>query len=395
MLGGAQSLHTNALDEALGASHRGGRASGSAHAANHRPRNRRHQHSRPVGGSHYIEKLTDEIERGAEEYIQRIDAMGGTLAAIENGFIQNEIQNAAYAYQQTVERGETIVVGVNKFQQDQASAPTTFRLDPELERQQIARIRELRASRDARAVDASLCALEDAARSSDNLMPRILTCAEAYATVGEISDRLAPSLANITNASAFCEADVSAPIYRLPSASRSWHRARRAQGPRVRRDIEVMIGNEVGLRIRRNQVLPILDAHPHHQSTNIIPQPRNQFPLHFKRGRSVEVPSSMSSSTSAILRTASKVIAQQFYSLSVHTSVNAARRSACATIASWYDFSPTPVKLGMWSERSSGSPLPSWGWWPILPPPLVGSGRHHSHRHSKLVVRLSNGLVLE
>ncbi len=116
--------------------------------------------------------------------------MGGTLAAIESGFIQNEIQNAAYAYQQTVERGETIVVGVNKFQQDAMEPPATFRLDPELEKQQISRLADLRASRDAVTVNSRLCALENAARSSDNLMPHILACAEAYATVGEISDRL-------------------------------------------------------------------------------------------------------------------------------------------------------------------------------------------------------------
>jgi methylmalonyl-CoA mutase N-terminal domain/subunit len=190
VLGGAQSLHTNAKDEALGLP-----TEEAARLALRTQQIIAHETgvtntADPVGGSRYIEKLTDEIERGAEEYIQRIDALGGTLAAIENGFIQNEIQNAAYAYQQTVERGETIVVGVNKFQQDQAGAPITFRLEPELERQQIARLGDLRASRDASAVDASLCALENAARSSDNLMPRILACAEVYATVGEISDRL-------------------------------------------------------------------------------------------------------------------------------------------------------------------------------------------------------------
>jgi methylmalonyl-CoA mutase N-terminal domain/subunit len=190
VLGGAQSLHTNAKDEALGLP-----TEEAARLALRTQQIIAHETgvtstADPIGGSHYIEKLTDEIERGAEEYIQRIDAMGGTLAAIENGFIQSEIQNAAYAYQQTVERSETIVVGVNKFQQDSSAAPSTFRLDPELEEQQIVRLRDLRASRDARSVDASLCALENAARSSDNLMPRILACAEAYATVGEISDRL-------------------------------------------------------------------------------------------------------------------------------------------------------------------------------------------------------------
>jgi methylmalonyl-CoA mutase N-terminal domain/subunit len=190
VLGGAQSLHTNAKDEALGLP-----TEDAARLALRTQQIIAHETgvtntADPVGGSVFIEQLTDEIERGAAEYIERIDAMGGTLAAIENGFIQNEIQNAAYAYQQAVERGETIVVGVNKFQQDEKEPPTTFRLDPELEKQQIARLRDLRASRDARAVDARLCGLENAARSSDNLMPHILACAEAYSTVGEISDRL-------------------------------------------------------------------------------------------------------------------------------------------------------------------------------------------------------------
>jgi methylmalonyl-CoA mutase N-terminal domain/subunit len=190
VLGGAQSLHTNAKDEALGLP-----TEEAARLALRTQQIIAHETgvtntADPVGGSYHIERLTDEIERGAEEYIERIEAMGGTLAAIEKGFIQNEIQNAAYAYQQRVERGDAVVVGVNRFQQDANQPPTMFRLDPELEKQQIARLADLRASRDARAVDSSLCALENAARSSDNLMPRILTCTEAYATVGEISDRL-------------------------------------------------------------------------------------------------------------------------------------------------------------------------------------------------------------
>jgi methylmalonyl-CoA mutase N-terminal domain/subunit len=190
VLGGAQSLHTNGKDEALGLP-----TEEAARLALRTQQIIAHETgvtstADPIGGSRHIEHLTDEIERGAEEYIQRIDAMGGTLAAIENGFIQNEIQNAAYAYQQTVEHGDAIVVGVNKFQQDQKDSPSTFHLDPQLEKQQISRLAELRSSRDARAVDAGLCALEKAARSSDNLIPHILTCAEAFATVGEISDRL-------------------------------------------------------------------------------------------------------------------------------------------------------------------------------------------------------------
>ena len=124
------------------------------------------------------------------QYIERIDAMGGTLAAIENNYIQNEIQNAAYEYQQAVERGDTVVVGVNRFKQEEGETPAPFRLDPELEKQQIARLRELRASRDTAVFEERLRALEQAARSSENLMPHILACAEAHVTVGEISDRL-------------------------------------------------------------------------------------------------------------------------------------------------------------------------------------------------------------
>ena len=190
VLGGAQSLHTNAKDEALSLpTEESARLalrtqqiianeSGVTNTAD------------PLGGSPYIEQLTDEIELGAREYIERIDAMGGTLAAIESNFIQNEIQCAAYQYQQSVERGDTVVVGVNRFKQEEAEPPATFRLDAELERQQITRLRELKASRSAGVVEDRLRALEQAARGSDNLMPHILASAESYATVGEISDRL-------------------------------------------------------------------------------------------------------------------------------------------------------------------------------------------------------------
>ncbi|MGP0074610.1 MAG: methylmalonyl-CoA mutase [Bryobacteraceae bacterium] len=189
VLGGAQSLHTNAKDEALGLP-----TEEAARLALRTQQIIAHETgvtntADPVGGSYHIERLTDEIERGAIEYIRRIDAMGGTLAAIEKGFIQSEIQNAAYAYQQSVELGRAIVVGVNKFQQDSGEPPAAFRLDPELEKQQISRLRDLRSSRDS-SVHARLGALENAARSSENLMPHILACAEAYATVGEVSDRL-------------------------------------------------------------------------------------------------------------------------------------------------------------------------------------------------------------
>jgi methylmalonyl-CoA mutase N-terminal domain/subunit len=190
VLGGAQSLHTNGNDEALSLP-----TEDAARLALRTQQIIAYETdvtnvADPVGGSFYIEQLTDDIERGARDYIERIDAMGGTLAAIEKNYIQNEIQNAAYEYQQAVERGDAVVVGVNRFKQEENEAPRVFRLDPELESQQIARLRELRASRSASAVDARLNALQQAARSTDNLMPHILACAEAYATVGEISDRL-------------------------------------------------------------------------------------------------------------------------------------------------------------------------------------------------------------
>jgi methylmalonyl-CoA mutase N-terminal domain/subunit len=190
VLGGAQSLHTNSRDEALGLpTEESARLAlrtqqiiayetGVANVAD------------AVGGSEFLEAKTAEIERGAREYINRISAMGGALAAIEKGFVQNEIESAAYAYQQSLERGEDIVVGVNRFRQEGEQAPPALRIDPEIERRQIERLREVRASRDQAAVEARLNDLEQAARSSDNLVPKILVSCEALATLGEISDRL-------------------------------------------------------------------------------------------------------------------------------------------------------------------------------------------------------------
>ena len=190
VLGGAQSLHTNSRDEALGLP--------TAKAARLALRTQQviafesgvTAAADPVGGSEYIEKLTGEIERGAEEYIARIDKMGGTLRAIEDGFIQREIQNAAYEYQKRVEKGEAIVVGLNRFEEKESASPVVFKMNPAIERQQIERVRELRASRDPLNHSDRLDELEKAARSSDNLMPHILASCEAKATVGEISDRL-------------------------------------------------------------------------------------------------------------------------------------------------------------------------------------------------------------
>mgnify|MGYP003344447549 CR=1 FL=1 len=194
VLGGTQSLHTNSQDEALGLP--------TEQAARVALRTQQviayesgvTAEPDPLGGSEYIERLTDDIERGAEDYIARIDKMGGTLRAIEDGYIQREIQNAAYDYQQKIERGEAIVVGVNKFQEQTPASsefkPPVFKMDASIEQRQIERVRALRANRDAAACAASLRELDQAARSDANLMPHILACCEAKATVGEISDIL-------------------------------------------------------------------------------------------------------------------------------------------------------------------------------------------------------------
>lgn len=190
VLGGTQSLHTNSRDEALGLP-----TEESARLALRTQQIIAHEtgvtrEPDPLGGSYYIEALTDRLEQGASDYISRIDAMGGTLAAIERGWVQSEIQNAAYEYQQRVERGEQIVVGVNKFRQDEAASPPVFRIDPEIERQQVSRLRALRTRRANGTAQLRLNELETAALRRDNLMPPILAACESLCTVGEISDRL-------------------------------------------------------------------------------------------------------------------------------------------------------------------------------------------------------------
>jgi methylmalonyl-CoA mutase N-terminal domain/subunit len=190
VLGGAQSLHTNSRDEALSLP-----TEESARIALRTQQIVAYESgvtltADPVGGSEHIEALTNAIERGVHEYLQRIDDAGGTLRAIETGYIQNEIQNAAYEYQRAIEKGERTVVGVNRFQQQDGGAVQAFRLDPALEQSQVDSLRQVRASRSQSAVAERLAALERAARGDGNLMPPILDAAEAYATVGEISDRL-------------------------------------------------------------------------------------------------------------------------------------------------------------------------------------------------------------
>src|ERR1700680_4488350 len=190
VLGGTQSLHTNSYDEAL--------ALPTEQAARIALRTQQivayesgvPQTVDPLAGSYYIESLTNEIEKRALEYLDKIEALGGMLKAIERAYVQQEIQNAAYEYQQQVDRAEAVVVGVNRFTVDQEKPIPTLHMDESLERKQAERTRALRARRDAGRWEQSLKKLEDAARSGTNLVPHIVAAVEAYATVGEISDTM-------------------------------------------------------------------------------------------------------------------------------------------------------------------------------------------------------------
>ena len=190
VLGGTQSLHTNSYDEAL--------ALPTEQAARIALRTQQviafesgaPQTVDPLAGSFYIESLTNEIERRANGYLEKIEALGGMLKAIERGYVQQEIQNAAYEYQQAVDRLEAVVVGVNRFAIEEEKPIPIQRMDESLERKQVERLRELRARRDRRLWQESIKNVENAARSGANLMPHIIAAIEAYATVGEISEAM-------------------------------------------------------------------------------------------------------------------------------------------------------------------------------------------------------------
>ncbi len=190
VLGGAQSLHTNSRDEAL--------ALPTEEAARLALRTQQilayeagvTETPDPLAGSYYVESLTNELEAAAWAYLDEIEGMGGTLAAIERGFQQREIQEAAYRVQRAVDSGDQVVVGVNKFRDDEIATPPTQKIDPDGERRQIQRVRQVRAERSEAAWTATMDELERIARDEGNLMPAILDAVRAYATVGEISDRL-------------------------------------------------------------------------------------------------------------------------------------------------------------------------------------------------------------
>jgi methylmalonyl-CoA mutase N-terminal domain/subunit len=190
ILGGAQSLHTNSRDEAL--------ALPTAEAARLALRTQQilaHESGvtetpDPLAGSYYVETLTNELERAAWDELDEIEALGGTIAAIEHGYQQHRIQESAYLVQRRIESGDQIVVGVNLFQDEAGATPPIHRIDPDGERRQIEGVRRVRAERDPAAWEAALDRLEAAAAGDDNVMPALIEAVRAYATVGEISDRL-------------------------------------------------------------------------------------------------------------------------------------------------------------------------------------------------------------
>jgi methylmalonyl-CoA mutase N-terminal domain/subunit len=189
-LGGTQSLHTNSLDETLALPSEDSvrvalrtqqiiaEESGVANTVD------------PLGGSYFVEALTDRLEREALEYIRKIEAMGGMVAAIERGFPQREIAEAAYRYQRQLDTGEKTLVGVNKYTEGNGPPPRLLRIDHEVERAQLERLRRTRRERDQRRHAAALVALEAAARTEENVMPHVLEAVRAYASVQEIADVL-------------------------------------------------------------------------------------------------------------------------------------------------------------------------------------------------------------
>ncbi|GAC1446796.1 MAG: methylmalonyl-CoA mutase family protein [Pyrinomonadaceae bacterium] len=190
IFGGTQSLHTNSMDEALALP-----TESSVRLALRTQQVIAHESGvadtvDPLAGSYAIEHLTDEIEHRAVEYIEKIDAMGGMLRAIEAGYVQREIQEAAYTFQRAVESKDAIIVGVNRFQLETETPIPLLRVDENIERAQVERLRTLRQKRDNEKTNAALNALDESARGTENLLPRILACVESYATVGEISHTL-------------------------------------------------------------------------------------------------------------------------------------------------------------------------------------------------------------
>lgn len=200
ILGGTQSLHTNSYDEALGLPTEDSvkialrtqqliaNETGAADVID------------PLGGSYYIEKLTLDIEKKAMEYIEKIDQLGGMINAVEEGFVQKEILNAAYNYQLEIEKGSRIIVGVNKFTGEEAKHGDVLKVDPSLEEKQNAKVRALKNKRDNEKVSAAIKELKGAAAGSENLMPYIVKAVREYATIGEIANAMRDVFGEYTEA---------------------------------------------------------------------------------------------------------------------------------------------------------------------------------------------------
>jgi methylmalonyl-CoA mutase N-terminal domain/subunit len=190
VLGGTQSLHTNGYDEALSLP--------TEEAARIALRTQQivafesgaPDTVDPLAGSYYVENLTNEVEQKAWELVHKIDAMGGSVSAIEEGFMQDEIARSAYEYQRNIESGEKIIVGVNKFQAEETNATPVFKIDDNIRQLQSDKLKTLKTKRNKEQVEASLAAIAYAATSGDNLMPLVIEAVEQYATLGEISDTL-------------------------------------------------------------------------------------------------------------------------------------------------------------------------------------------------------------
>ncbi len=190
VLGGTQSLHTNGYDEALSLPTEEAAAialrtqqivafeSGAPDTVD------------PLAGSYFIESLTSEVETAARKLVEKIDAMGGSVAAIEQGFIQDEIAKSAYEYQRQIENGEKIIVGVNKFQTEASNSIPVFKVDENVQTVQVEKLKALRSKRDNSKVAASLQSLHQKAVSGQNLMPAVVEAVENYCTLGEIADEL-------------------------------------------------------------------------------------------------------------------------------------------------------------------------------------------------------------
>jgi methylmalonyl-CoA mutase N-terminal domain/subunit len=190
VLGGTQSLHTNGRDEALGLP-----TEDSARLALRTQQVIAYESGvadtiDPLAGSYFVESLTDELERKAVEYIETIDKLGGAVRAVELGYQQREIHNAAFRYQQEIERKDHIIVGVNEFTLAEEVTPDILRIDPKLEQQQKASVARVRAERNHNAAAKAVQRVEETARGDGNLMPAIIEAVRAYATLGEISDAM-------------------------------------------------------------------------------------------------------------------------------------------------------------------------------------------------------------